>query len=543
MRLSFGPQDIVGIVRRRALLALVVGLSVFTVAAAYIRSLPPVYESRAKLIVEDQQVRNEYVASAVESDALTRVEAVAARLLARDSLLELAAELGIFRGDALNATQRAELMRANTTVAVQRVESTRRRTDPSNIIISIAYRSPSPVQAQQVSNRLLTAFAARSVELRSDIAGGTTEFLRAEEEKMTRQLDVVLNQIAQIKEQNPTTLPENREVYQRALERAEAEKARLDAMAEQTSQELRLLQLQRPILVQADTRTTPQQEELRQKRRQLEALQREYQDSYPDVISLKEEVLALERDLDPAAFRRRATTEVANLDRQISTAARGSAAHSALIARREQLNADLANVPASTSNASLSEIQYDAQVTVIQSRIASLTSQRGEIAGQIAQIERQLASTPLIGGQLSGLEGEQQRLEAELVQIRTNRAEAERSASLEEQSKGERLTVLEQPNRPDDPVSPDRPRMLMLALLAAAGLAGLAALLPEVLFARVQTKQHIAEAFPGISVISVPRFGPAPWKAPVPLALTGVALVTSAGLALMSAYFGASMLF
>ncbi|MEM9421342.1 MAG: Wzz/FepE/Etk N-terminal domain-containing protein [Pseudomonadota bacterium] len=506
MRFQFAPQDLIGIVKRRFFWAMVPFLVFASLGLFIISLMPPVYKSTARLIVEDQQVKNSWVQSAVASDALQRVEAVSARVRARDNLLILANELDLYRNEGLNAPARATKMQRNVEIMAERTRMRRGNNNSSAITISIGFHSSDPAQAQKVANRLLTTFVNRSIELRTEIADDTTTFLREEEEKVRRNLDRVIEGISAIKQENPRALPENRSLYERSLERAISSQSRVDGQLEQTYQEIRLLEMQAPLLLQSSTSLSTEEQELRQKRRTLEALEREYTDTYPDVVAMREEVLALEVDVDPASFRRRATKEVSSLTSQREDAAPGSRTYERLTARIDNLNEKLANLPRQTRTTSLSEVQYNAQMSALRGRIDGLNRQRDETIEQILDLETRLAAIPAVEGQLYRLEQEQLQLEQELSGIRRNRGDAERSESLEEQAKAERFSVLEQPILPDQPISPDKPKLAILAFAVAGGLAAVIALLPEVLFARVRAKHHLAEMLPNTRIVEVPRF-------------------------------------
>lgn len=535
MHFKFGLGDIVGIVKRRFFWALIPFLILAIVGFALIGQMPAVYQSQARLIVEDQQIKNSWVQSAVSSDAQQRIEAVAARVTARDSLLLLANELNLFKDSSLSFSARAASMQRNTSILIERIQARRGNNQPSAITVTIEFRSTDPGEAQRVANRLLTAFVDRSIQIRNDIADDTTTFLREEEDKIRRDLDRVIEGISQIKQENPRALPENRSLYERSLERSVVEQTRVDNQIEQTEQELRLLQMQRPILLNSDNSLTRQEEELRTRRRELSALQREYQDSYPDVIALKDEVMALERDIDPSAYRRSLTREIEALSGQLRSLTEGDAEYREVEARREQMRAQLADAPRSNGrSSSMSAIQYDAQITTIQSRIEGLTRQRADLAEQIIDFESRLAETPVVEGQLYRLLQEQEQLEGDLARLRQNRAEAERSESLEEQSKAERFSVLEQPVRPDQPVSPNKPQLAVLAVGVAGMFAAIIALFPEVMFAKVRRREHLEDLLPNVRVIEVPRFDIGQSQVPqlVTLAICcGVSIVLTAALA------------
>lgn len=536
MKFYLGPQDVVGMVQRRFFWGAIPFLLMLIAAMIMIDRIPPQYESRARLIVEDQQIRNDLVASAVTSDARARIEAVAARVTARDNMQLMVEQLNTFAGMGLTGPERAEMMQAHSSVQIERIRATGGGRNTTNAITAtISYRSRSPAEAQRVANALMTEFQARHIELRSEQAQGQTLFLSAEEDKIRRALERTFADIARVKADSAQSLPENRDLYERSLDRAVADVARFETSIEQAQQELRLVQMQRPLVVDADSSQSADERALKAKRRELASLRRAYQDTYPDVIRLKEEVLALERDVDPSAYRQNARAEINALTAQIAAASEAEAAP--LISRREELRASLQSLPGTGNTTTLSELQFEAQVAVLQSRIDTLTRQRDDATARITDFETRLAAIPAVAGQLYRLEQEQAQLEAEILELRRKRGVAERAQSLEEQSKAERLAVLENPIRPEQPVAPDKPKLAALAGIGAMGIAAIFALFPEVFAAKVRSARHIQAMFPNAKVVEVPRYRGAQSRLPqlitygVLFAVTGALVLAAAAVA------------
>ncbi|MEM9989298.1 MAG: hypothetical protein AAF723_07235 [Pseudomonadota bacterium] len=110
-------------VKRRFFWCLIPFLILMIIGLFVIKSLPAVYQSTARLIVEDQQISNQFVQSAVTSDAYQRIEAVIARTTARDSLLLLADELNLFREPGQTITQRYRKIDRAVRISVSRIAS------------------------------------------------------------------------------------------------------------------------------------------------------------------------------------------------------------------------------------------------------------------------------------------------------------------------------------------------------------------------------------------------------------------------------------
>ncbi len=508
---------------RQRLFWLIIPFAIFAIVGLVVLAqLPPLYESRALLLVEDQQVPDSYVQSTIQSEAEQRLRRVRAEVLARDNVIRIGERFEVFGDERLSRSEKEDIMDDRSRISIERTQTSRRRDEPSSILTTIAFEHEDPERAQRVANELMTQFMATIVEIRTEQAGYTTDFLLEEERKVRRAIDGLGEQIAEIKEDNPNALPDNRRLYESTLQRVVIEKDRIEGAIAQAETELRVLEVQRPIFEGA-SRMSPEEEELRQRRRLLAQARRQYQETYPDVIALKEEVLDLERDIDPEAFRENAREEVELLGEQLADASEGSLQYERIARRRDELQRQLDALPDNARTTSTSEASYSAQLLTLQSKLESLQQQRENAERQIADLEARLARVPAVETQLYVLEQEQERLERELVDLQRNRAEAERSQSLESQQKGERVLVIEQPIRADEPSSPDKPRLAVLIFGFSAALAGALVLIPEVLFAKVQSKSHLEELLPDTKIIEVPRFKTADERTPKRVATASLA--------------------
>jgi uncharacterized protein involved in exopolysaccharide biosynthesis len=527
MRFNFAPDDILRLVKQR-LFWFLIPFAILAILGLFVMSqLPARYQSQAVLLVEDQQIRDDVIRSSIQSEAEQRLRRVRQEVMARDNIIRIGERFGVFEGQSLSRTQKQKVMDRRASIGINRVRTTNRPDDPSSIITTISFLDESPERAQRVANELMSQFQSTIVEIRTDQASEATRFLLEEERKIRRQIGDISDRIAEIKNENPTALPDNRRLYETSLQRVTIDLDRIDAQIAQTRTDLDVLAVQEPIFKSANNLSS-EEEDLRQRRRLLDQLERQYQPTYPDVIALKEEVLDLERDLEPEAFRRRAREEIGYLGTRLGELEEGTPEHARVAERREELQAQLAATPAGTKGISASEASFAGQRLTLTSRLEQLAQQRENAERQIADLEARIAEVPAVESQLYQLDQEQERLERVLFDLQRDRAEAEMSQSMEQQQKAERTIVIEQPVRPDEPASPDKPKLAVLIFGAAAGLAGLLVLLPEVLFAKVQSKAHLQQVMPGATVIEVPRFKMAEERLPklvTQVSLTAASLV------------------
>ncbi|MBB4657839.1 GumC family protein [Parvularcula dongshanensis] len=522
MRFNFAPQDILRMVRQRwywfaipfAILAM---LGLFAIS-----QMPALYKSRALLLVEGQQIPDDIIRSTVQAEAEERMLRVRAQVMARDNIIRVGERYGVFGNERMTRTEKNRIMQDQARIEIDR-RQTGRRGQNASVMAEISFMDANPALAQRVANELMTQFQATIVEIRTEQASGTTDFLREEEQKVRRNLAQITDDIAQIKAQNPNALPDNRGLYQSTYQRLLIERDRIESQISDTQTQIGVLQLQKPVFESAGS---PEEQDLRAKKRLLAQLRRQYQETYPDVIALKEEVLDLERDLDPSAFREDAREEIALLGRQLEDEDEGSADYDRIAARRSELQEQVRTLSATNGPVTASEASYQGQMMTLTSRIEGLTQARADIDRQVEDLESRIGKLPEVETRLFTLEQERERLSRDLAGIQAKRQEAMRSESIEQQQKGERVLVLEQPILPDEPSSPDKPKLALAVFAFAGALAGALVLIPEVLFAKVQSKSHLEDMMPGTPVIEVPRFQTADERTPKRIAMASLTAAT-----------------
>ena len=93
-------------------LILVVGLPL---VAFYAYLKLPLYQSEAKILVESQRIPDELARSTVTVEAGERLQLIQQRLMARDNLLKLIQDLGLYANrDDLTLTEKVDLVRDAT---------------------------------------------------------------------------------------------------------------------------------------------------------------------------------------------------------------------------------------------------------------------------------------------------------------------------------------------------------------------------------------------------------------------------------------------
>ncbi|MEO1657242.1 MAG: hypothetical protein AAFR65_05925 [Pseudomonadota bacterium] len=505
----YSITDLITLALRRVFWVFIPFALILIVGLLVLDAIPARFHSKAILIIEDQQISEDLVPSAIRALAEDRLATIQAQLKARENVVELSDKFNLIdRNSDEPFSKKVEAVRSDITISINRISDRRaRRNNTGAIAFEIGFVHESPDIAYRVANNLVTDFIDANVSSRREAAEGTASFLRSEEQDLRRQILTVQNQIADVRNSNPGISPDDLSLNRSLVDRLTEEIRRSEERLLATEQELSLLRLQQPLLIDSGGTNDLDAQELREKRRQLAALKRQYTDTYPDVVAMTDEVLELEARLDPAAFRRRANPVVASVSAQLADPnndldPRERAAMEQRLAAIEDLRLT-ANQPA--SGQSLARVSYEANEQVLLQRILSLEERLNEARDELLEAEDLLERTPAVAAEVQGLEAEEQRLQILLSRTQEKRAIAERSESLEAQQKSERVVVLEAPIRPDVPTSPDKPKLMVLLVGVSGGIAAVLGLAPIFLFPKVETGQQLAHAIPHAPAIEIPE--------------------------------------
>jgi len=305
----------------------------------------------------------------------------------------------------------------------------------------ITFWSDSAQTAAAVANRLANDFIEQHIRERVQLSGDTSEFIQAELERLTTRIREVESQIAQVKEQNPGSLPEDMETNQRQL-------TRIMDRRQVLRNDLALARSDAGFYEhQASVAADPPrfQDETINPTRRLDSLEiragslraQGFTDKHPDVIQIKREIdevtllIAAEQGADKEGPQ--------NLAQQTAAA--------------QQNRAEL--------------------------RIRSSREELASLEAQEEQYLSMLARTPRVAEQLAGLNREWDHLSRKHREFSDKRLQAGVAADVERRQKGEQFRVLESAVAPIEPTSPNRILIVAMGLVLGLALGGMTGMLVE----------------------------------------------------------------
>ncbi len=479
-------KDYLGALKRRRLSILGVAAVVFLAGLLTAVLWPPTYRSSATILIKEQDIPPELVRSTVTSYAAQRIQAISQMVMARSNLLEIIKKYGLYKDDSkrLTTEEIIEEMRDNIDLQMidaEVVDPRSGRPTAATIAFRLSFTGDHPGQVQKVANELTSLYLKENLKERSEKASETYNFLTAESERLSREIDELEEKLAAFKEQHINELPELRELNQTLMDRTERELSDIDSQIRSLEERKIYLggQLAQLKPFGTDVSVDPKTR-LQALRTEYLRLKARYSEDHPDVIRAKREIEALEAetgDVDTSAERMKQIealkSELAQLRKRYSPE------HPDVVKLRRQIDslqrAPVEKVPGKLATAAGDNpdnpayISLKSQIEAADSEIRSLKKKKEELRARLREYENRLVQTPQVEREYLALNRDLQNATAKYQEIRAKQMEAQVSQQLEKERKGERFELIEPAILPEEPVSPNRPAIIFLSLVLALG--------------------------------------------------------------------------
>jgi len=514
---------------RRRILIVSIAAAVMALALTVALALPPTYTSGATILIEQQEIPQELVRSAVTSFADQRVQVISQRVMTTQNLLELIERYNLYPDiretkprEVLLQTMRNDI--AMKMISADVIDPRSGRPTQATIAFSVNYNSHSPELALKVANDLTSLYLNENLTSRTRMDEQTSTFFAEEADRQQKNIDVLDKKLSDFKQKNQEALPDQLQLNTQVTERTEMDlrdaENRIAAVDSQKIMlEAQLAQLNPTMQVFSDTglRVMSAEDRLKSLKSQLAGFKARYAPGHPDIVNTEREVAGLEkevqaddgtsdvaRQLDEAKAQLaraqekytpdhpdvvRLTREVASLEKTLADAP----PLGTLAKDRERAHAD--NPPYVQVKGQLDALIVDREAAV---------KKRDSLKAKLDDYEQRLAHEPAVERQYRELARDLDSAQLKYQEIKAKQTEVQVSQNLETEHKGERFTMIEPPLPPEKPISPNRFLILALGLMlsVAAGLG--AAMLRDSLDGSVRGVQDIRTLLSVPALVAIP---------------------------------------
>ena len=491
-------EDYLGILRRRRVVVLLVAGLLFALSSTAAILWPPTFKSTATIMIEEQDVPAELVHSTITTYADQRIEMIKQQVMSRAGLWKVVEQYGLYPDMRQENPTEAVIKRfiKDIEVEVMSADVIDKRTQhatKATIAFTVSYNSGSPDTAQRVANELTSLFLGENLKSRERQAQETTTFLRQEAESLAAHIEEVEAKLATFKQRAAGALPELMPLNLQMMNQADRELMDLDqqirSLEERKSYldgELATIKPNTPILSVTGERILDSVERLRGLRAQYAGLAANLSPDHPDVIKMKQEISALERETGANPETEEVAKQLVDARaRQATLADRLGENHPDVLQTQRTIVAlerELRRIGTSAGNKPMQRpenpayINIQAQLNSVNSSLQALKTSRTTVKQRLQDYAKRIERTPVLEPDYLTLARDRDTSSQKYQDIRSRLLEAKVSEGLEVQRKGERFSLIDPPGLPESPEKPNRKAIVLLGfILALAGGAGSAA--------------------------------------------------------------------
>ena len=456
--------------------------------------LPSKYLSSSTILIEEQQIPQDFVRTTVTGVADERIQTLTQQILSRTKLFEIIKQFNLYADMRDKYTQEEIIgkMRDDIkieTIGVDTIQGKKGKSGgkASNMTIAftIAYSGKNPAMVQKVAGNLASLYLEQNIKDRQEKAETTTKFLEAELKELDERLMVLGGKITKFKQLHEGSLPELQAHNLSQGDRLENDIKQLENIIRASEDKKAFLEGQ-VATINPDLPLAGQERTLDPKTR-LYALQVELatmlsknSENHPDVIKMKREIGGLEKMVSAqggqAAVRRQKLTQ---LQSELSVReSRLSADHPEIKKLQKEIarlgkEKDVIDATAKSPVMNPNNPSYIALISQIQganNEIMMYRKQQADFRDKLRVYRQRLEETPKIEQEYLALQRDYQNAHTKHMEVMNKLLEARIGEGMEESQKAEKFTLIDPASYPEKPESPNR-----LLIMAAGVLLGLAA--------------------------------------------------------------------
>jgi len=504
-------------------------LAALTLAALAAFYWPPTYRSTGTILIEQQEIPEDFVRSAVSSYADQRVQVISQRVMTSTNLLEIISKYNLYADERRTKTREAIVANMREDIGLNMISADvidprQGRATKATIAFAVSYENRSARVAVAVANEITSLYLRENLETRKQQAAGTADFLGNEAARIGTQVADLEQKIAAFKAKNETSLPEYAQLNVQLASRAQDDLRELDGRARALDQQIVFLDSQLALINPTATlysdhtgqRVMGAADQLKLLKTQYAAAVASYSATHPDVMRLKREIEGLEKELGSQSDYRDTERELEQAHADLAAARQSHTEDYPDVMRLSrqvsQLEERLKNAPRNPGTPVRGEepdnpayIQIQANRQAAQTERTSLLAQRVQLRARLAELEQRSAATPITERDYNALMSDLESAKKKHAEVQQKQMEAQLTSNLETERKGERFTLIEPPLEPQKPVRPNPQLILVMGAVLALGAAVGLMLLLEALDTRIRSREDI------IALLSVPPLTVIPW--------------------------------
>jgi len=489
-------------------------------------ALPPIYKSEAVIQVEEQEIPEEFVQSAISDYVEERIDKINQTILRRDKLLAIANQYALYSDAKENPTENEIVNKMKQDIVLEPVVSDLQsegqggRKKTVNIAFLLSYQGNDPNKVKDVTENLSNLFIEEDTRRRERVVSVTNEFLRAEQKRLKSEIEIYEKKIIDFKNAHLHELPDERGYNFQAILRLERElvdaESRLRFLKEQEmllNSQLATIEPLTPIIVEGDNVATNPNQRLKQLYLELTRLRSLYSEKHPDIKKVKNEIKELETQVKTSDVSILKVKRLQQLEDQLAEM-QGvyGPTHPEIKAIKKEisiLKPEVDSLMTETVKIKISEEKPDnpayinlvTQINTIKMEMEAIETDKKQIVQEIDKFQRRIEKAPLVEKELNSLLLDLESAQKKYGDISNKLMEARFAEELEDKQQTDRVSISSSAYLPSEPFKPNRLLILLLSLISAFVIGSLFVALREGMDSNIRNTEQIKQ-ITGIPVLS-----------------------------------------
>lgn len=518
--------DILGALRRRKWIGLVIGVLGVTATVTIVKTWPATYQSTATILIEEPDVPADLVKSTVSTFANDRLQVIQQRVMTSQHLNEIIDRFNLYPEEQKTKPRSALINKMRSQVELEVVSANlsgqqpqKRQQPQASIAFTLSFESEDPSIAQQVANRLSDLYLAENDRTRQEKAAGTTQFLGEQAQKLYGDVQALEKRLLDLRSKHNGSLPEQFAMNTQLLNQAQAQLMQLRSDQQMLADKKTYLQSQLGTIspytpMTSNGRPATPQAQLMALELQYSDLSGRYGAKHPDVVRLQRQIEVMKKQIGGVDSRALDQAKYSTLQAQLNEALqRYGEKHPDVQRLRRQLDEmkaemDAAPAPSITAPAGPPDnpmyLQLQNQLADADSQLRGLNDRAAALEANIAELQKRILQTPTVEAEYSSLQSQHQVALQRYQNFKDKEADAQVAETMEQQSKGETFSVIEPPQYPDVPERPNRRLLMLVGIFMTGMLAAGAMVAVDMLDPRIYEPKSLMAAFGEMPLATVP---------------------------------------
>ncbi len=481
------------VVKRRKFQIFIPALAVFSLAVIIAFILPPVYKSSGTILIESQEIPQDFVQSTVTGFVEERLKMITQIVLSRARLQEIIDRFGLYENLKGRSTKEAIIKKMREDIRMETIQAEvldpqSGRPGSATVAFTLSYEGKDPAKVAKVANVVASLYLEENLKNREERTRGIFDFLETQLAELGSELLHTETQIAAFKNKHLSELPELMQLNLQTMERFDREiDAKMELIKTLTNRKIYLegqLATIEPMMYSVSPggkRIMSPKEELRALQSQYMSLSATLSENHPDIISVKKRVEAMEGEVATRDHLRDRYRELQGKEAELAlTSKRVSSKHPDVIRLKKEvarLKADVAALSEKQTVLKFEEekpenpsyISLQTQIVSAQMEIDNAHKELKLLKVKYDDYRKRVERSPQVEQQYRVLKRDYANAQAKYQETMNRLLAAREARGLEESRMAEKFTLVDPPLMPEKPYKPNRLAILLIGLVLAAG--------------------------------------------------------------------------